>query len=61
MKEENLHSIEDLIQNESFRMWVLQKEENSFWEDYAIDSTDNARLVESARSFFLSFIILRIP
>lgn len=55
MKEENIHSIEDLIQNESFRMWVLQKEENSFWEDYAIDSTDNARLVESARSFLLSF------
>lgn len=55
MKEENIHTIEDLIQNESFRMWVLQKEKNYFWEDYAIDSTYNARLVENARSFLLSF------
>ena len=55
MKEEKVYSIEDLILDETFRMWVLQKEENSFWDDYAIDSRENARLVENARSFLLSF------
>ncbi|MGB0367420.1 MAG: FecR family protein [Flavobacteriaceae bacterium] len=55
MKEKNIYNIEDLIQDDSFRMWVLQKEQNSYWDDFAIDSQNNARLVENAKSFLLLF------
>jgi transmembrane sensor len=55
MKKEDRYKFEELIQDESFRMWVLNNERNSFWEDFAIDSQENARMVENAKSFLLLF------
>ncbi len=54
-KEKTIVNIEDLIQNESFRNWILNNEYNTYWEDFAIDSAKNAHLVERAKTFFLTF------
>jgi hypothetical protein len=37
MKKENKYNFEELVQDESFRMWVLKNERNPFWENFAID------------------------
>ncbi|MEL0125015.1 MAG: FecR family protein [Alphaproteobacteria bacterium] len=55
MKKENKYNFEELVQDESFRMWVLKNERNPFWENFAIDSQENARMVENAKSFLLLF------
>lgn len=54
-KEKTFINIEDLIQDESFRNWILKNEYSAYWEDFAIDSSRNALLVENAKSFLLSF------
>ena len=55
MKKEDKYKFEELILDESFRRWILNNERNSFWEDFAIDSQENARMVENAKSFLLLF------
>lgn len=54
-KKLNYTHIEDLIQDESFRKWILDTKPNPDWEEFAISSKQNARLVESAKSFLISF------
>lgn len=55
MKDKNLLNIEELIQNKSFRDWVQGNSDDSFWEDFAIDSKENAQLVEQAKSFLIIY------
>jgi hypothetical protein len=33
----NLNTVQDFLDHDSFILWVTQKEENSFWDDFTID------------------------
>jgi len=57
-KRRQKNNIDDLIQDPSFRKWVLENKNDSYWDGFAIQSSYNAKIVEGARSFLKSFYYL---
>jgi len=41
--------IEDFLSDESFQRWVRRKGDPTLWEEWTLESTDRAKLVEEAR------------
>ncbi|MEL0240841.1 MAG: hypothetical protein VW908_03790, partial [Flavobacteriaceae bacterium] len=58
MKKKEQKNIDDLIQDLSFRKWALENEGDTYWEEFAIQSSYNAKIVEGARSFLKGFYYL---
>lgn len=58
MKKKEQKNIDDLIQDLSFRKWAIENESDTYWEEFAIQSSYNAKIVEGARSFLKSFYYL---
>lgn len=48
----------DLLEDESFKDWIINKNEDSSWEEFAIESFTNAKLVENAKALLLGFYLL---
>lgn len=46
--------IEDFLSDESFKSWVKHKEDPTNWEEWTLESTDRARMVEEARLWVLA-------
>lgn len=59
-KEFKIWEFQDLIENESFKNWVINQEDSAFWEDFATRNTKNAQEVERARIFILSIFSINI-
>lgn len=58
MEKKEQRNIDDLIQDLSFRKWSLENESDTYWEEFAIQSSYNAKIVEGARSFLKNFYYL---
>lgn len=46
--------IEDFLSDESFQRWVRHKEDPTHWEEWTLESTERAKLVEEARLWILA-------
>ena len=46
--------IEDFLSDESFRLWVLENQNNQDWEEWTLKNTERAKLVEEARYWLLA-------
>ena len=44
----NLNAIQDFLDHDSFILWVNQKEENSFWDDFLIEYPEKAEIYNEA-------------
>ncbi len=44
----NLNTIQDFLDHDSFILWVNQKEENSFWDDFLIEYPEKAEIYNEA-------------
>jgi ferric-dicitrate binding protein FerR (iron transport regulator) len=47
-------SVENFLNDESFRKWVLEGQGNHEWEEWALENTQRAKLVEEAREWLLA-------
>ena len=50
--------IEHFLADESFRLWVYFKEEHEQWEEWTLENSDRAKLVEDARLWLLA---MKVP
>lgn len=46
--------IEDFLSDESFQRWVRRNEDLTHWEEWTLESTERAKLVEEARLWILA-------
>ena len=44
----NLNTIQDFLDHDSFILWVTQKEDNSFWNDFPIEYPEKAKIFNDA-------------
>jgi transmembrane sensor len=59
MQKRNYYTeIEDFLADESFQLWVRQKEDNQAWEEWTLENCQRAKLVEEARYFLLA---MKVP
>jgi len=55
MQDRNLYkTVLDFITDESFQHWVRVKEDLSNWEEWTLENTERAKLVEEARLWIIS-------
>jgi transmembrane sensor len=47
-------SVLDFITDESFQRWVREKEDFTNWEEWALENTERAKLVEESRQWILA-------
>lgn len=53
-KRNSYKKIEDFLSDESFQSWVKYKEDPTHWEEWTLESTDRAKMVEEARLWVLA-------
>lgn len=44
----NLNTVQDFLDHDSFIIWVTQKEENSFWDDFTVEYPEKAEIFNEA-------------
>ena len=55
MKERNQYrEIEDFLADESFRLWMRSKEDLNGWEEWTLEHSERAKLVQEARLWLLA-------
>jgi transmembrane sensor len=51
-------AVEDFLDDESFRRWVLEEQDANAWEEWTLENPERAKLVEEAREWLLA---LHVP
>jgi transmembrane sensor len=58
MQERNNYTeIEDFLADASFQLWVRSKIDNQGWEEWTLENTDRAKLVEDSRLWLLAMTV----
>ena len=58
MQERNNYTeIEDFLSDTSFQLWVRSKIDNQGWEEWTLENTDRAKLVEDSRLWLLAMTV----
>jgi transmembrane sensor len=58
MQERNNYSeIEDYLSDASFQLWVRSKVDNQGWEEWTLENSDRAKLVEDSRLWLLAMTV----
>ena len=50
----NYTEIEDFLADESFQLWVCFKDDQQEWEEWTLENSSRAKLVEEARLWLLA-------
>lgn len=60
-KRNSYKKLEDFLSDESFRRWVKFNEAPSHWEEWTLENTERAKLVEEARLWILAMKVKETP
>ena len=60
-KRNSYKKLEDFIKDESFKKWVLHKEDNQYWEVWSLDNPERGKIVDEARLWVLAMKIEETP
>jgi transmembrane sensor len=56
-KRNNYTEIEDFLADESFQLWVKSKVDYQGWEEWTLENSDRAKLVEESRLWLLAMTV----
>ena len=60
-KRDLYNKLEDFLSDESFQRWVKFNENPSNWEEWTLENTERAKLVEEARLWILAMKVEEMP
>lgn len=60
-KRNSFKKIEDFLSDESFQKWIKFNEDSIYWEEWTLENTERAKLVEEARLWILAMKVQETP